>query len=99
MAPEQGFERKRLPADKRIRSILEAAAEVFAEKGYRQSSVSDMVQRAGIARGTFYLYFDSKREVFLKLIQSYFEDIAALLWKNRLVLEDVLRSSGDPLIA
>jgi len=37
---------------------------VFAEKGFHGASVSDVIARAGVARGTFYLYFDGKREVF-----------------------------------
>ena len=87
--------RTRLPAEQRKRSILQAAAEVFAERGYRLSSVSDIVQRAEVARGTFYLYFDSKRDAFLQLVQTYFEDIAAILWDNHAVLEKALREGED----
>jgi AcrR family transcriptional regulator len=36
---------------------------VFSEKGYHLASVSDIVEHAGIARGTFYQYFDNKRHV------------------------------------
>lgn len=47
----------------RREQILAAAAEVFAEKGYHSASISDVIVRAGIARGTFYLYFTSKHNV------------------------------------
>lgn len=50
--------------------ILVAAREVFREKGYDRTTVSDVVRRAGVAQGTFYLYFPSKKEAFLALAQE-----------------------------
>lgn len=50
--------------------ILEAALRVFAERGYHAASVSDLVEAAGVARGTFYLYFDSKDAVFHELLDD-----------------------------
>jgi len=43
--------------------ILDAAATAFADAGYHNTSVDDIIGRAGVARGTFYLYFESKRGV------------------------------------
>lgn len=43
--------------------ILNAAMELFASKGYEQTSVSDIVKKIGVAQGTFYYYFQSKEEV------------------------------------
>ena len=40
--------------------ILQAAIEVISEKGLDKTSISDIVKRAGVAQGTFYLYFRSK---------------------------------------
>ena len=51
--------------------ILGAARTVFAEKGYHQSSVADILGAADIARGTFYLYFDSKRAIFDELLEIF----------------------------
>jgi len=48
--------------------ILDAALQVFGRKGYHQTHVSDIIQAAGIARGTFYLYFESKNAIFLELL-------------------------------
>ncbi|MEZ7170545.1 TetR family transcriptional regulator [Sporosarcina sp. OR05] len=45
--------------DKRER-IVSAAIEVFSEQGIEKTKISDIVKRAGIAQGTFYLYFPSK---------------------------------------
>lgn len=48
--------------DKRT-AIVDAAIAVFAEKGVEKATVSDIVQRAGIAQGTYYLYFPSRLAV------------------------------------
>lgn len=50
------------------RRILEAAEQVFAELGYHDASISKLTERAGVALGTFYLYFDSKHTVFEALV-------------------------------
>ncbi len=50
--------------------ILEAALEVFASRGYHATSVSDLVEAADVARGTFYLHFESKQAVFLDLLDN-----------------------------
>lgn len=48
--------------------ILEAAEQVFAEHGYYEASIVKVTERAGVALGTFYLYFDSKLSVFEALV-------------------------------
>ncbi|UCF68541.1 MAG: TetR/AcrR family transcriptional regulator [Acidobacteriota bacterium] len=55
----------------RRRQILEAARSVFAARGFHQSSVADIIEEAGIARGTFYLYFESKRAIFGELVDQF----------------------------
>jgi AcrR family transcriptional regulator len=45
-------------------ALVEAAAEVFAEKQFLATNVTDIATRAGTAHGTFYRYFDSKEEIF-----------------------------------
>ncbi len=53
--------------EQRRSEILVAATRVFRAKGYHAASVGDIIDRAQIARGTFYLYFNSKREIFTEL--------------------------------
>lgn len=48
--------------------LLDAARAAFADRGYRATTVADIVARAGTARGTFYLYFRNKEEVFHELM-------------------------------
>ncbi len=53
----------------RRREILNAAKGLFAERGFHAASVSEIIKRAGIARGTFYLYFNSKDAVFESILE------------------------------
>lgn len=55
--------------------IVEAAARIFSRTGYHAASVDDIVREAGVARGTFYLYFPSKRELFSALIDELVADL------------------------
>lgn len=59
--------------EQRRAHLLQCALEVFAKKGYHRASISDIIKRAGVARGTFYLYFESKRSVFDQLLDDLFE--------------------------
>ena len=51
-----------------LNNILSAAAQVFYEKGYYNSSISDITKQAGVAAGTFYVYFDSKYDLYKFLL-------------------------------
>ena len=57
----------------RREAILGAAKTVFRDKGYHQASVHDIIDEAQIARGTFYLYFSSKQEVFGQLVDDFLQ--------------------------
>lgn len=48
--------------------LLEAAEVEFGEKGYHEAAISGITARAGVALGTFYVYFDSKEEIFRALV-------------------------------
>lgn len=49
-------------------SLLDAAFQLFLENGFHKTSISDIVKRAGVAKGTFYLYFTDKFDLRDKLI-------------------------------
>lgn len=51
-------------------AILRAAEAVIGEIGYAAASIADITRRAGIAQGTFYIYFQSKDEVFRELVMQ-----------------------------
>ena len=60
----------------RKEQILAAARKVFKEKGFDGSTISDIVAEAGVAQGTFYLYFASKKEAVLALAETVLAELA-----------------------
>lgn len=61
---------------------------LFGKKGYHATSISDIIQSAGIARGTFYLYFQNKRAIFEELLDSL-----VIQLKKRIKVVDVSDSA------
>jgi AcrR family transcriptional regulator len=64
-------------ADARREELLLAARRVFASKGLPGATVSDVTEAAGVAKGTFYLYFDSKEALLGALKQRYVDELIA----------------------
>lgn len=62
---------------KTLRKLLEAAAKEFGERGYHDAAISGITQRAGVALGTFYTYFESKEEVFRALVGDMSHQVRA----------------------
>jgi AcrR family transcriptional regulator len=60
------------------RRIIDSALEVFASKGYAATTIEDVVARAGVARGTFYLHFKNKLAIVQAVTAEGFEPVAAL---------------------
>src|SRR3982751_14314 len=56
--------------ERTLRKILDAAQEEFGERGFADSSIVGITQRAGVALGTFYTYFESKEAVFQGLVRD-----------------------------
>jgi AcrR family transcriptional regulator len=56
--------------DARPQEILEAAVKVFAAKGFAATRIEDIAARAGVSKGTIYLYFPSKEAVFTALVKE-----------------------------
>lgn len=56
-------------------AILKAAKKVFAEKGYHEASIDDIIKEADIARGTFYLYYSGKRTIFAAILNLTLEEV------------------------
>ena len=52
------------------RRLLDAAENVFGELGYHDASIVKVADAAGVAAGTFYLYFDSKKAIFDELVRD-----------------------------
>jgi AcrR family transcriptional regulator len=56
--------------ERTLRKILDAARVEFGERGFAESSIVGITQRAGVALGTFYTYFDSKEAVFGEVVRD-----------------------------
>ena len=63
--------------------VLRHAKQIFAHKGYHRTNVADIISTAGIARGTFYLYFQNKKDLFQELLQQVQTELAARILRLR----------------
>jgi AcrR family transcriptional regulator len=57
--------------------LASAATGIFAERGVANTAVSDIVKAAGVAQGTFYLYFDSKDDIVLAVVERMVDQMVA----------------------
>jgi AcrR family transcriptional regulator len=67
-----------MPRIDRRKQLLLVARRLFAKEGYHGASIDDVIQKAGVARGTFYNYFDNKRALFQAVLEELFE----LVWQS-----------------
>ena len=68
--------------EKRKDQIMECAKKLFAIHGYYNTQISDIIREANIARGTFYRYFNHKKDLFVTLLENYYQQ-----WKAGISLE------------
>ncbi len=71
--------------------ILLAAQELFSEKGFHETTVEEIAKEAGVAKGTVYIYFDSKEQIFEQVVKSGFTELTRLIEKQ---IENI---SSNPL--
>ncbi|MCU1499585.1 MAG: TetR/AcrR family transcriptional regulator [Acidimicrobiales bacterium] len=67
--------------------LLEHAAELFAQRGYAETRILDIVKAAGVAKGLFYWYFENKEALFRELVE-----------RNRLRLRRAQAAAIDPAV-
>ncbi len=67
----------RLPPERRIADIMAAAKTVFTEKGYSEALISDIAERAGVVEGSIYRFFTNKRELLIRVIEHWYEEMLA----------------------
>lgn len=60
--------RRRAPPQVRRADLLDAAERCFAERGYHETTVDAIAERAGVSKGAFYWHFDTKRDAFTALV-------------------------------
>ncbi len=64
--------------------VLRHAKRIFARKGYHRTNVAEIISRARIARGTFYLYFENKKDLFEELLEQVLRELAIRIQRIRL---------------
>lgn len=77
-----------LPAEKQER-LLNAASREFASRAYNDASINRIIQEAGVPRGSFYMYFQDKEDLFRYLLRGYMDQLTMVLE------EALLREGGD----
>ncbi len=73
--------------------LIEAAKRVFSEKGYHNAQIAHIIDEAGVARGTFYLYFKSKEEILKELLKEVVEEL-----KERIRVVDLSRDPVEQVV-
>lgn len=79
--------------------ILDAAMTVFAEKGYAAARMDDIAARAGVTKGTIYLYFQSKEEVFKSLARVHVGETLARITQAAAQYEGTVRDFLTMMLA
>jgi AcrR family transcriptional regulator len=76
----------RIPVQKRSietrEKIINAAWTLFAEKGYFKTSTHDLAEQAGVATGSFYGYFNNKKEVAIEIIRNFYKEASEKTLSN-----------------
>jgi len=79
----------KLALDRR-QHIMDAASEVFAEKGYYATTIADLATKAGVAKGTIYWYFENKDSILLSILDE-------ILRETNEAFTEVIRGSKNGL--
>jgi AcrR family transcriptional regulator len=90
-AIEPRWERRK---DARPGELTAAALELFVEKGFAATRLDDVAKRAGVSKGTLYLYFESKEELFKAVVR---EGIVAKLGEAEELIDSFRGTSADLL--
>lgn len=70
------------------RALLEAGEKLFGRVGYHETSVADLTREADVGHGTFYLYFEGKRELFRDLIRHLSHELRSTIARAVEGIED-----------
>src|SRR3990170_7672423 len=88
-------ERWKRRAEDRPREICAAALEVFAEKGFAAAKLDEIAKRAGVSKGTLYLYFEDKESLFRAVVRDTvapnIEAVRAAVLGTNLPFDQVVR--------
>jgi AcrR family transcriptional regulator len=80
-----GVEMVKVETRSKRQAIIEAARNIFATKGYEETTIAEIADEAGVAVGTVYLYFHNKREIYTSVSLDWAASIAAVIGDPRIV--------------
>ena len=69
--------------------LISAAIKVFSEKGFFNAKVSDIVKQAGVAQGTFYIYFKSKEDIFFEIVELVERQLDEVINRYKTIKADI----------
>src|SRR5207244_12604010 len=101
---DMGLTMSRLPAEKRREQLLDCAADLFAKSGYARATTAELARAAGVTEPIIYRHFNSKRDLFVALIERTAAQTLAH-WEQRLAdaqdpAERLRRVIGDnPMVS
>jgi AcrR family transcriptional regulator len=90
IASRSGGRRARISPARRRGLIEDAAARLFAQRGYAATTVEQIVAAAGVSKPMLYRHFESKKELFMKLLEHHRDELAAA------PLDSFLQAEGNP---
>jgi AcrR family transcriptional regulator len=76
---------KRLPAEQRRATLVGAASELFAERGYDHASLDELAARVGVTKPIVYRHFASKKDLYLELLALHRDDLLSTLAREMTV--------------
>jgi AcrR family transcriptional regulator len=91
--------RKKRERELRRTSILEAARALFAEKDYQSTTMEEIAERAELSKGTLYLYFESKDDLYISIILEDFEVVESALIEIEASGSDLLEKGRSMFFA
>jgi len=74
--------KKRGKAKSRKEEIMKAAVNLFSQKSYHDVTMDQLAEEVGVAKGTIYLYFESKENLYLEILEHTYETIESILEKE-----------------
>jgi AcrR family transcriptional regulator len=93
-----GFPHGRVPAEVRQQQLVDVAEKLFAELGYRATSIEGIAAAAGVTRPVIYQHFGSKEGVYLAVLRRARAQMEALIFENMATASDVqsrVRAAAD----
>ncbi|MBN2908092.1 TetR/AcrR family transcriptional regulator [Polycladomyces sp. WAk] len=87
-------------SERTVKKLMDSGIALFAQYGYSNTSIDQIVKKAELSKGAFYAHFSTKEDFLMKILQDginfYFEDLKSILdRKDRSLIDDFIKFSAD----